>query len=331
MRRVHIRRRELIVSWVGLLAGWPFAADAQGREKMLRLASLSGGSEAGTRERDICFYDELTRLGWIEGRNITVDRRWASGKISDLPALAAELVALRPDVLMTSGTPSAQAMQRVSAGIPMVFNMVSDPVASGIVTSLARPTANVTGVSNFFPAMIGKLLELIQNVSSARRFSVLYDPNNPGKREDVRMLQATGQKSGIALDSITLRGTADVDAAFQAMEQSPPKALIVLVDAVTISNQQRIVDGANRLRIPAIYQERSFVEAGGLMSYALNYCAHFHRAATYVDKILRGEKPSALPVEQPSTFEMIINAKTAKASGITISPTMLALADHVIE
>lgn len=326
-----MRRRELLGGLVGLLAGWPLAADAQRGEQMLRLASLSGGSEAGTRERDACFYDELTRLGWTEGRNIKVDRRWASGKLSDLPALAAELVALRPDVLMTSGTPSAQAMQRVSAGIPMGFNMVSDPIASGIVTSLARPAANITGVSNFFPAMIGKLLELIQTVSSARRFSVLYDPNNPGKREDIRMLQETGQKSGMAFDSIPLRGAADVDAAFQEMVQSPPKALIVFVDAVTISNQQRIVDGANRLGIPAIYQERSFVEAGGLMSYALNYCAHFHRAAAYVDKVLRGEKPSALPVEQPSTFELIVNAKTAKALGITIPPTVLALADHVIE
>jgi putative ABC transport system substrate-binding protein len=326
-----MKRRELLASMVGIAAGWPLAADAQRSEKMLHLASLSGGSEAGTRERDACFYEELARLGWIEGRNIVVDRRWASGKISDLPALAAELVALHPDVLMTSGTPSAQAMQRVSAGIPMVFNMVSDPVASGIVASLARPVANITGVSNFFPAMIGKLLELIQTVSGAQRFSVLYDPNNPGKREDVRMLHETGQKSGIAFDSITLRGTADVDAAFQAMVPSPPKALIVLVDAVTISNRQQIVDGANRLRIPAIYQERSFVEAGGLMSYALNYCAHFQRAATYVDKILRGEKPSALPVEQPSTFEMIVNAKTAKALGIAISAGILALADQVIE
>jgi putative ABC transport system substrate-binding protein len=242
---------------VGTAAGWPLTADGQTSEKMPRLASLSGGSETGTSERDACFYDELKKLGWIEGRNIIVDRRWASGKLSELPALAAELVALRPDVLMTSGTPSAQAMQRVSAGIPMVFNMVSDPVASGIVTNLARPTANITGVSNFFPAMIGKLLELIQTVSGAKRFSVLYDPNNPGKRQDIHMLQETGQTSGIAFDSVPLRGQADVDVAFQAMAQSTPKALIALVDAVTISNQRRIVDGANRLGIPAIYQERS--------------------------------------------------------------------------
>jgi putative ABC transport system substrate-binding protein len=324
-------RREFIASLAGILTGWPLAAGAQQAGRTVRLASLSGGSEAGTRERDACFYDELTRLGWIEGHNIMVDRRWAAGKLGSLPALAAELVALHPDVLMTSGTPSAQAMQQASRGIPMVFNMVSDPVASGIVTNLARPTANVTGVSNFFPAMIGKLLELIQTVSGARRFAVLYDPNNPGKRLDVRMLQEIGQQSTLAFDSVPVRGEADVAAAFETMERSPPQAIIVLVDAVTISNQQRIVDGVNKLRVPAIYQERSFVEAGGLMSYALNYCAHFHRAAVYVDKILRGEKPSALPVEQPSTFELTLNVKTAKTLGIAIPPTILAVADNVIE
>ena len=238
---------------------------------------------------------------------------------------------MHPNVIMTSGTPAAQAMQQASHGIPMVFNMVSDPVASGIVTNLARPTANITGISNFFPSMIGKLLELIQTVSGARRFSVIYDPKNPGKQLDVRLMQESASSSGLAFDSVPVRGEADVEAAFEAMMRSPPQALIVLVDAVTISNQQRIVDGANRLAVPAIYQERSFVEAGGLMSYALNFCAHLHRAAAYVDKILRGEKPSALPVEQPSTFELILNVKTAKALGIAIPPTILALADHVIE
>ncbi len=326
-----MRRREFLASLAGFSAGWPLVADAQQAEKMLRLASLSGGSEAGTRERDACFYDELGRLGWTEGRNIIVDRRWASGNLTLLPALAEELVALHPNVLMTSGTPAAQAMQQASHGIPMVFNMVSDPVASGIVTNLARPTANITGVSNFFPSMIGKLLELIQTVSGARRFSVIYDPKNPGKQIDVRLMQESASSSGLAFDSVPVRGEADVEAAFEAMMRSPPQALIVLVDAVTISNQQRIVDGANRLAVPAIYQERSFVEAGGLMSYALNFCAHLYRAAAYVDKILRGEKPSALPVEQPSTFELILNVKTAKALGIAIPPTILALADHVIE
>lgn len=326
-----MRRREFLASLVGSMAGWPLSADAQGREKQLRLASLSGGSEAGTRERDSCFYNELARLGWTEGRNIIVDRRWASGKLTSLPALAAELVALRPDVVMTSGTPAAQAMQRANHSIPMVFNMVSDPVASGIVTNIARPTANITGVSNFFPAMIGKLLELIEAVSGARRFAVLYDPANAGKQVDVRMLKEIGQQSGLAVDTLPVRGEAEIDAAFEAMVRSPPKALIVLVDAVTISNQQRIVDGVSRLGVPTIYQERSFVEAGGLMSYALDFCAHLRRAATYVDKVLRGEKPSSLPVEQPSTFELIINAKTAKAQNIDIPPTILALADHVID
>ena len=175
-------------------------------------------------------------------------------------------------------------------------------MASGIVPNLARPNANITGVSNFFPAMISKLLELIVTASGAKRIAVLHDPGNPGKQIDLHHLQESAPSKQISIEPVPLHNTDDVNAAFAAMAKTPPDAVIVLVDAVTISNMQRIINQIAELKLPAIYQERTFVELGGLMSYALDYCQHVRRAAAYVDKILRGEKPSALPVEQPTTF-----------------------------
>jgi putative ABC transport system substrate-binding protein len=186
-------------------------------------------------------------------------------------------------------------------------------------------------VSNFFPAMIGKLLELIKTVSGAKRFAVLYDSRNPGKQVDVRGLQENARVLGIEIELLSVGNTAEVNAVFANMKKNPPGALIVLVDSVTLSNMQGIVEQAAKLRIPAMYQERAFVELGGLMSYALNYCTHMARAAAYVDKILKGDKPSGLPVEQPSSFEFVINLKTAKTLGVTVPPMVLAIADQVIE
>ncbi len=329
-----MKRREFIVALgLGAVAFVrPFAARAQQGTKIARIGVLSGGTAAGTRERDKCFEEGLHQLGWIEGQNIVIERRWAEGNTARTPALAAEIVRLAPDLIVTSGTPSAQAVQRATSDIPVVFNMVSDPVASGIVTSLARPNANITGVSNFFPAMISKLLELIETASGARRIAVLHDPSNPGKQLDVRMLRESGRALGVAIDPVGLHSsTEDVGAAFAAMEKAPPGALIVLVDSITLSHVQQIVTNAARLRLPAIYQERTFVEAGGLMSYALNYCQHFRRAAAYVDKILKGEKPSNLPIEQPATFQFVVNLKAAKVLGLNLPPTILTFADEVIE
>ena len=325
-----MRRREFIGA-LATMAVLPRAARAQGSPRTFRIGVLNGGTEAGTKERDACFYDGLRKLGWIEGQNIVIERRWADGDTARLPALAAELIRLKPDLIATSGTPSAQAAQRATGSIPVVFNMVSDPVASGIVTNLARPDTNVTGVSNFFPAMISKLLELIGTVSGAKRIAVLHDPTNPGKQLDVAMLQKGGSAAGITIDPVGIHGPDDVDAAFAAMAKTPPGALIVLVDGITLGNKQRIVTSAAQIRLPAIYQERTFVEAGGLMSYALNYCQHFQRAADYVDKILKGRKPSDLPIEQPATFQFVVNLKAAKLLGLNLPPPILAFADEIIE
>jgi putative tryptophan/tyrosine transport system substrate-binding protein len=308
----------------------PLAARAQ-QGKRARIAILNGGTAAGTKDRDACFDDGLRALGWVEGQNIVIERRWAEGSVARLPALAAEVVGLGPDLIVTSGTPAAQAMQHATGNIPVVFNMVSDPVASGIVTNIARPDANITGVSNFFPAMISKLLELIETAAGAKRIAVLFDPSNPGKQIDLRYLQDSGRTMQIAVEPAPVHSAEDVNAAFAALAKNPPGALIVLVDAVTISNMEPIVKQVAALKLPAIYQERTFVELGGLMSYALNYCQHMQRAATYVDKILKGEKPTDLPVEQPATFQFVVNLKTAKAIGLTVPQTLLTFADEVIE
>lgn len=309
---------------------WTRRAQAQ-QGRIARIGILSGGTAAGTKDRDACFDEGLRELGWIEGRNIAIERRWADGNIARAPALAEDLVHLRPDLIVTSGTPAAKAAQQATSDIPIVFNMVSDPVASGIVSNLARPDANITGVSNFFPAMISKLLELIETTSDARRIAVLHDPSNPGKQIDIRYLQESGPAMHVAIDPVPLHSREDVDAAFATMAKTRPGALIVLVDSVTISNMELIVKHAAELRLPAMYQERTFVELGGLMSYALNYCQHLKRAAAYVDKILKGEKPSALPVEQPATFQFVVNLRTAKAIGLHLPQTILAFADEVIE
>ncbi len=236
---------------------------------------LSGGTAAGTKDRDKCLDDGLRELGWIEGQNLVVDRRWAEGGVAREPALAEELVRLRPDLIVTSGTPAAQAVQRATREIPVVFTM-----ASGLMSNLARPDGNVTGVSNFFPAMISKLLELIETAFGAKRIAVLHDPLNPGKQIDMRYLQESARALQVAIEPAPLHGAGEVETAFAAMAKDRPGALIVLVDAITISNMQPIVQHVAELKLPAIYQERTFVERGGLMSYASNYCQHLRRAET---------------------------------------------------
>jgi ABC-type uncharacterized transport system substrate-binding protein len=325
-----MRRREFLAFLSVIAMATPHIASAQ-QGKVARIGMLSGGTPAGTKNRDACFDQGLRDLGWVEGQNIIIERRWAEGVAAREPALAAELVQLRPDLIFTSGTPAAQVMQHATNKIPIVFSMVSDPVASGIVSSLAHPDANITGLSNFFPGMISKLLDLIVTASGAKRIAVLHDPSNPGKQVDLRYLQESAHAMQVSIEPVPLHNTDDVNAAFAAMAKTPPDAVIVLVDAVTISNMQLIVKQVAVLKLPAIYQERTFVELGGLMSYALNYCQHLRRAAAYVDKILKGEKPSDLPVEQPATFQFVINRKAARAIGLTLPQTILAFADDVVE
>ena len=279
-----------------------------------------------------CFLGELRDLGWVEGKNFEINYRWSEGVLERNAPLMAELMALKPDLIVASSTQAAQAALRATQQIPVVFIAVSDPVSSGIVASLARPGANITGVSNFLPATTGKLFELLKTLApDAARIGVLYNPTNDGKVLEMRELEVAAQVMGVSVKPLLVSSSEDFERVFQEAVDLRVDSLATLVEGVTLINRSRIVEFAERNRLPAIYQIKEFVKAGGLMSYGLNYCQHFRRAATYVDKLLKGAQPADLPVELPTTFELIVNVTAAKAIGLTIPQSFLVLADEVIE
>jgi len=276
----------------------------------------------------------LRDLGYVEGGTIVIEYRGAEGKPERLPALTAELVALKVDVIVASGTPQALAVKEVTRTLPIVFAAVADPIASGVVTSLARPGGNITGTSLLAPDLVGKRLEqLKQAVPSISRVAVLWQPGGLGERADKEMLQGTevaARALGVRLQVVEARGPEDFDRAFSDMIRARAGAVTVLPSNIFITERRRLVDLAAKKRLPAVYGLREFVDTGGLMSYGANPADSFRRAATYVDKILKGAKPGDLPIEQPTKFELVINLKTAKALGLTIPPSLLGRADEVI-
>jgi putative ABC transport system substrate-binding protein len=327
-----MKRREFITLLGGAAAMWPLCAHAEPTSKTFRVGYLSSYSAESGKTLLACFQDGLRQFGWIEGRNVHFDYRWSGGAATPLPTLAEDLVRANPDVIVVASTPGSQAVHKATSQIPVVFVGVSDPVASGIVASLARPGGNITGVSNFLPATAGKLLELLRTVvPTTTRFAVLRDPNNAGKQQELSELRTAARDVGVALDAADARSLAEIDNAFSTIGSMSADALIVLLDGVTLTARPRIVEWATNHRLPTIFQIRDFVAAGGLMSYGLNYCQHYRRAAVYLDKILRGTRPSDLPVELPTTFELVVSLKAAKAIGLTIPEAFLLRADEVIE
>ncbi len=281
------------------------------------------------------FRQGLRDLGYVEGRNLVIEYRFAEGKSERLPALAAELVALKVDVIVAVTTPEALAAKKATRTLPIVFVAAADPVTSGLVSSLARPGGNVTGLSSFFPELVGKRLELLtQAVPGVSRVAVLWHPGFLPERTEKDMLkgaEVTAQALGVRLQFLEARGPADFDRAFSEMTRARAGALTVLGTTMLFNERRRLVDLATKSRLPAVYPWREGVDAGGLMAYGPNIPDLFRRAATYVDKILKGAKPSDLPVEQPTKFELVINLKTAKALGLTIPPSLLGRADEVLQ
>jgi len=282
------------------------------------------------------FRQGLRDLGYVEGRNVVIEYRDAEGKLERLPALAAELVALKVDVIVTGGgTPTALAAKQATRTVPIVFIAVGDPVTSGLVTSLARPGGNVTGLTSLAPELVGKWLELLtQAVPGVSRVAFLWQPGVIGERTEKDMLKAAdvaARALGVRLQFVEARGPADIDRAFSDMTRTRAGALTVLPYAMFNSERRRLVDLAAKNRLPTVYSFREYVDAGGLMAYGPNLADLIRRAATYVDKILKGAKPADLPVEQPTKFELVINLKTAKALGLTIPPSLLGRADEVIQ
>jgi putative ABC transport system substrate-binding protein len=309
-----------------LLFALRVSVEAQQSSTVPRIGYLGGPSAAAALR------EGLRERGWIEGQNILVEYRFAGAKPEQLSEFAAELVRLKADVIVVVSTPAAQAARKATDTIPIVFSMVSDPVASGLVASLAQPGGNATGLSNMLPEQSGKLLELLKEAASGvSRVAVVWDSANPGKVLELKEIQTVAALLGMTLQSLEVHTEKDVQDAFSAISKTRSNGLVTFVDAVTVSNRQRIVDFASKNRLPSIYQASDFVSAGGLMSYGVNRVDLHRRAATYVDKILRGTKPANLPVERPIKFELVINLKAAKQIGLTIPPNVLARANRVIK
>jgi putative ABC transport system substrate-binding protein len=323
-----MKRREFIALLSGAAAAWPLGASAQQAAKVPRIGYLAGNLAANPHLRE-AFLQGLRDLGYVEGRNVVIEYRDLEGKYERLP------VALKVDVILAGGTPQPLAAKQATRTIPIVFAGAGDPIGSGLVTSLARPGGNVTGLSVLSPELVGKCLEqLKQAVPGVSRVAVLWQPGGFGERTEKDTLkgaEVAGRGLGVRLQFVEARGQADFDRAFSDMTKARAGALTVFVSNFFFVERRRLVDLAAKNRLPAVYQLREFVDAGGLMSYGPNLADVFRRAATYVDKILKGAKPADLPVEQPTKFELVINLKTAKALGLRIPAVLLARADEVIE
>jgi putative ABC transport system substrate-binding protein len=327
------RRRFLLTSLAGVLAA-PLAAGAQmGTAKVYRVGYL-GSTAASANPRGLeAFRHQLHELGWLEGQNIVIEYRYADGRFERLPALAAELVGHKVDVMVAVPTPAAVAAKKATGTIPIVIVGVGDPVMLGLIASLARPGGNVTGLS-LTPDLhtFGKGLELLREaVSQVRRVAVLANPDNQASALSISNVRGAARSLGLHIQLVEVRVPDRLERAFVAMTKERADALLILADPVFFEHRAQLVDLAARNRLPTAYGLREHVEAGGLMSYGPSLSDLYRRAAIYVDKILRGAQPADLPVEQPTKFELVINLKTAKALGLTIPPSLLARADQVIE
>jgi len=324
-----MNRRETIIALVAL-GGVPLAAEAQQAAKIARIGYLSSSLADGLHTTE-AFRQGLRDLGYVDGSNVAIEYRDAEGKLERLPALAAELVALKVDVILAAGSLLALAAKQATKTIPIVFAAAPDPVTDGLVTSLARPGGNVTGLSNLAPELVGKRLELLtQAVPGVSRIAVLWQPGGAGERT-LQAAEAATRPLGVRLQFVEARGPDDFDRAFSDMTSARAGALTVFGGAMFLNERRRLVDLVAKNRLPAVYVVREYVDAGGLMSYGPNIADNYRRAATYVDKILKGAKPADLPVEQPTKFELIVNLKTAKSLGLTIPQSVLLRADKVIE
>jgi putative tryptophan/tyrosine transport system substrate-binding protein len=311
----------------------PLAADAQQAGKVPRIGLLSTTSPSDRPPLLDAFRQGLRELGWVEGQNIVIDYRYAEGRVDRLPDLAAELVRLKLDLIVSAGTQGVTAAKNATETIPIVMIGVRDPVGTGLIASLQRPGGNVTGVSGSAGLeIVAKQLELLkETVPKIRRVAILSNPANAYHQLAIREVNVAARSLGVQLQLLEARGPNEFDGAFAAMAKERVGALLVLSDAMLNSHRTRLADLAARSRLPAAYGVRESVEAGGLMSYGPSFLDFYRRSAAYVDKILKGAKPADLPVEQPTKFELVINLKTAKALGLTVPDTLLARADEVIE
>jgi ABC-type uncharacterized transport system substrate-binding protein len=332
---MNTRRRLVLSVTAGALAASlaPLASFAQQPAKIARIGFLYPASPQLADIQLQAFRDGLRELGYVEGKNFQLEARWGDGKLERLPALAAELVEAKVDVLVAVSSPGVVAAHQATRTIPIVMPLSSDPVGDGLVASLARPGGNITGLSVMAPELGEKRIQLLKEMfpKISHAMAVLWNPAYVGMRARFEQAQVAAPAVGLTVRSMEVRDTRELDVAFEAIIREHPEALLILVDPFTRSQRSRIVEFAAEQRLPAIYESSEFVDVGGLASYGPNIADQFRRAATYVDKILRGAKPADLPIEQPTKFELVINMRAAKALGIKFPESILLRADKVIE
>jgi putative tryptophan/tyrosine transport system substrate-binding protein len=326
----QLKRREFITLLGGAAAAWPLAARAQQAGKVPTIGVLASGTPASHSQWVAAFVQRLRELGWIEGRTVAIEVRWAEGRFERPALIAAEFVRLKVDVILTSG-PSVFAAKQATSVIPIVFATVADPLSTGLVASLARPGGNVTGLSLTSPELASKRLELVREVvPGLRRLAIMANAGYPPAVRELDEVEIAAHPLGIETIALKIRQAADIAPAFEALK-GRAEALYVVGESLTGANQVRINSFALAARLPTMHVNRARLETGGLVSYGPNFPSLHRRAADYVDKILRGAKPADIPVEQPSKFDLIINLTTAKAIGLKVPESFLLRADEVIE
>jgi putative ABC transport system substrate-binding protein len=330
---IGIARRQFI-SALGGAATWPFAARAQQTDRMRRIGVLMpfAADDPNGQARLAAFLQRLQQLGWTVGRNVRIDTRWTAGNAADAEKYAAELVSLAPDVILAAGGSLMGPLLHATRTVPIVFTVVPDPVGSGFVNSLSRPGGNATGFLMFEYSLCGKWLELLKEIApSVTRAAVLWDPTIPSEIGQFAIIQSVTPSVGVDVSPIDVRDAAEIERAVASFAGSANGGLILTASPLSVLHRNLIFTLAARYKLPAVYDERSYVAAGGLVSYGSNLLDEFPRSAVYVDRILKGERPADLPVQAPTKYELAVNLKTAKALGLSVPQSILARADEVIE
>ena len=330
-----MRRRYFITLLGGTAVAWPFGADAQQSDRMRLIGVLMGLAESDHEAQSwvAAFREELQKLGWTEGRNIEIDTRWATADVESMKRLAKELAALQPDFILTSTTPATAAMLQYTRTIPIIFVLVGDPVGSGFVASLARPGGNATGFTPIEGSLGGKWVEVLKEIAPrVARVTLMFNPPTATFVEGyLNAFKAAAASLGVEAIISPVHDMSELESVIAAQAREPNSGLVVIPDAFTISHRAEITLLADHYRVPAVYWSRSFAELGGLISYGPVLVDEYRRAASYADRILKGAKPSELPVQAPVKFELVINPKTAKALGLDVPVQLRQLADEVIE
>ena len=328
-------KRRQFITLLGGAAAWPLAASAQQPERMRRIGALNAGSSADDPDgqaRLAAYLQQLQQLGWTDGRNVRIDYRWGLGDADNIRKYTAELVALAPDVIFAAGTAAVGPMLQATRTVPIVFALVADPVGAGFVDSLSRPGGNATGFLMFEYSLSGKWLEVLKQIApGVTRAAVIRDPAISAGTGQFGVIQSVAASLGVEVSPVNVRDAVEIERAIAAFARSPNGGLIVTASALSAVHRDLIIALSARHKLPAVYYERYFVGAGGLISYGPDFVDQYRRAAGYVDRILKGEKPADLPVQAPTKYQLAINLKTAKGLGIEVPPMLLARADEVIE